>query len=276
MEECLESLDISYDATHQSDTNTLVHHTQLPPPPPPPPLPIEITNNFELNNPNSKSENKNQVYLSENEEEINRSKSVDVTNNIPGDYLGDESDLFTNLLNKDSTEIDLFLNTLNSFAQRKSKLVELLKSLSVIKAGHEDTGSNCDLDDILTNSTTKLDNNQLKRVGGEDDDILDDNNNNNNNSNTTTSDYSQNSQTYLDMLNENSEVDMGKINQQVWSVILSQMNDTNENKENNQSDQTSLNKKSYSVKKSTEKDKSKKFFRIKYIISYFTTLSKFN
>jgi len=261
MEECLESLDISYDATHQSDTNTLVHHSQLPPPPPPPPLPIEITNNFELNNPNSKSENKNQVYLSENEEEINRSKSVDVTNNIPGDYLGDESDLFNNLLNKDSTEIDLFLNTLNSFAQRKSKLVELLKSLSVIKAGHEDTGSNCDLDDLLTNSTTKLENSQLKRVGGEDDDILDDNNNNNNNNsniNTTTSDYSQNSQTYLDMLNENSEVDMGKINQQVWSVILSQMNDTNENKENNQSDQTSLNKKSYSVRKSTEKDKSKK------------------
>jgi len=51
-------------------------------------------------------------------------------------------ELFATIFNnKESSDVDMFLSTLSSFAQNKSKLVELLKSLSSIKAtdGQEDT-----------------------------------------------------------------------------------------------------------------------------------------
>ncbi len=51
-------------------------------------------------------------------------------------------ELFATIFNnKESSDVDMFLSTLSSFAQNKSKLVELLKSLSSIKAtdGQEET-----------------------------------------------------------------------------------------------------------------------------------------
>ena len=50
------------------------------------------------------------------------------------DFMFSENDLFPNLFNKDSDDIELFLNTFNVLAQKKNQLNELLKSLSSIKS----------------------------------------------------------------------------------------------------------------------------------------------
>lgn len=47
-----------------------------------------------------------------------------------------ESEIFAHLFNKDSSDIELFLDTFNALAQKKSQLNELLKSLSSIKSDH--------------------------------------------------------------------------------------------------------------------------------------------
>ena len=112
MEECFDSLDISYDAAD-------VHHTLTSQQ-----APIVSENDDELTHAAANTAvDMPSTHTSSNTIETN----ID-------EYFSDESDLFTGFLNKDSSEIDLFLNTLNKFAQKKSKLMELLKSLSSMKA----------------------------------------------------------------------------------------------------------------------------------------------
>ena len=112
MEECLDSLDISYDATESANNS----HRKI-------------------------------DAFSENEEDSVKTK----------DYLFDESDLFTNLFSKNSSEIDLFLNTLNAFTQKKSKLVELLKSLSAVKAPKDESkGSGDELNQVWSSLLSQM------------------------------------------------------------------------------------------------------------------------
>lgn len=122
MEECFDNLDISYEATDPQNPNLTQNQTT-------------------------------ESLKSENEDENNNektSKTPTLTTNID-EYFSDDADLFNTLFNKDSSEIDLFLNTLNSFSQKKSKLIELLKSLSTIK-----TDSTNSYDSLLSNDSLKI------------------------------------------------------------------------------------------------------------------------
>ncbi len=227
MEECLETLDISYDTTNNiTIATTIAPHVSLPQPP-------SLVNSGGANSTDNKI-----LYLSdENEDDhLNRSKSVDVANTSGTDFLGDESDLFANLLAKDSNEIEMFLSTLNSFAQRKSKLIELLKSLSVIKPSNlqqeDENGVNCDLDELLMASIQKSSSNLNPDHGSgnsskehDDDELLDDLNNSELKIKNDSLRDASTSQSYLEILNENSE-EMSRINNKVWVTLLSQISDS--------------------------------------------------
>jgi thiamine biosynthesis lipoprotein ApbE len=80
------------------------------------------------------------------------SKALDLKTNID-EYFAEDADLFSMLFNKDSSEVDLFLNTLNSFAQNKNKLVELLRSLSTIK---KESSNNNSYDSLLSSDSLKF------------------------------------------------------------------------------------------------------------------------
>ena len=121
MEECFDNLDISYEGT-ESSNQTQTKQIE--------PLKQSETENKQINETNT--------------------KAPTLTTNID-EYFSDDADLFNTLFNKDSSEIDLFLNTLNSFAQKKSKLIELLKSLSTIK-----TDSPNSYDSLLSNDSLKI------------------------------------------------------------------------------------------------------------------------
>ena len=121
MEECFDNLDISYEGT-ESSNQTQTQQIE--------PLKQSETENKQINETNT--------------------KAPTLTTNID-EYFSDDADLFNTLFNKDSSEIDLFLNTLNSFAQKKSKLIELLKSLSTIK-----TDSTNSYDSLLSNDSLKI------------------------------------------------------------------------------------------------------------------------
>lgn len=112
MEECMDSLDISYDAA-------------------------ESVNN---------SQRKIDAF-SENEEDAGKAKE---------NYLFDESDLFANLFSKNSSELDLFLSTLNAFTQKKSKLVELLKSLSGVKGPRDEAKGMDELNQVWSNLVSQM------------------------------------------------------------------------------------------------------------------------
>ena len=128
MEECFENLDISYEATEsQNNINQAPNN-----------LTTESIKSDELTD--DVTSNNNQ----------SNSKALALKTNID-EYFSDDADLFTTLFNKDSSEIDMFLNTLNSFAQNKSKLIELLRSLSTIK-----TESSNSYDSLLSNDSLKL------------------------------------------------------------------------------------------------------------------------
>jgi hypothetical protein len=52
-----------------------------------------------------------------------------------GDLVDEDADIFSSLFSKDAShELELFLNTFNIFAQKKSQLNALLKSLSSLKS----------------------------------------------------------------------------------------------------------------------------------------------
>lgn len=197
MEECFDNLDISYEATESSPVN---------------------------NQPTLKAESIKSENEDDNFSTNQNPKAIALKTNID-EYFSDDTDLFTTLFNKDSSEIDLFLNTLNSFAQNKGKLIELLRSLSTIK-----TDSSNSHESLLSNESLKLFNETKNELASSEDEKKSDKavssfNNPDNLKNLLTNDK-------LKTNNVNQET-LGQLTQQVWTALFPEnIEEDNNNPEN--------------------------------------------
>lgn len=135
MEECFDNLDISYEATEPANKVQQLGSEYLFDP---------AKSNENIDNNNQKTN-----LPSSSAKALDQCKTLTTTN--IDEYFSEDADLFSMLFNKDSSEVDLFLDTLNSFAQNKNKLIELLRSLSTIK-----TESSNSYDSLLSTDSLKL------------------------------------------------------------------------------------------------------------------------
>lgn len=142
MEECFDNLDISYEATEPANKVQQLGSDSLSDP---------AKSNENIANSNQKTNlSSSSAKALDQCQTVTPTTTMGTTTNID-EYFSEDADLFSMLFNKDSSEVDLFLNTLNSFAQNKNKLIELLRSLSTIK-----TESSNSYDSLLGNDSLKL------------------------------------------------------------------------------------------------------------------------
>lgn len=208
-----------------------------------------------------------------------KSKQNENKNNSSSSAVS-EAEMFSNLFSKDSNDIELFLNTFNVLAQKKNQLNELLRSLSSIKSDNSiDFGDNLDMlslanrdnkensDEFLNEmkSFSKLKNLNLEKTDNE---YLKSRNSKSNENegdefsskNLLAKDSNENlSEATIPSRQNSNQETLSELSNQVWKVLLSQIESGEEFNNNN-------NTPNYTEKKTSSKSAFRKSSRNKHAV----------